>query len=45
MSKFDTLFSFQPENGDFCTRITPITTSLAVCRRFVLCITLKAINL
>ena len=24
VSKFDTLFSFQPENGDFCTRYTPM---------------------
>lgn len=24
VSKFDTLFSFTPENGDFCTRYTPM---------------------
>ena len=28
VSKFDTLFSFQPENGDFCTCITPMPTSV-----------------
>ena len=26
VSKFDTLFSFRPENGDFCTRIAPMPT-------------------